>query len=111
MKNGTRNTAHTPTPWRNLKAVSGHWAIYGSEGKQLVRFGEGQDEFWKEPARAKANAAFIVRAVNNLDNLVDLLMTRSVDNHHNNKHPGNWRDCDSDMCQYDKAAIAKAEGL
>jgi hypothetical protein len=55
---------HTPTPWKAGEAFSGHRAIYDRKGNLIVRFGEGQDEEWKEPKNARANSKFIVRAVN-----------------------------------------------
>ncbi len=101
---------HTPTPWRHARAVSGHQAIYDADGKELlVRFGEGQDEFWKQPKNAKANAAFVVRAVNAHDGLVAALKNVAMDmeSMRQDAQSASVRHCASESLKLIKAALAK----
>lgn len=104
-----KNLKYTPTPWAIQPDIdldgenTGH-DIITADGKTVIAtMGAGTIE------EETADAAFIVRAANNLQRLIDLLQTRSVESHHHNNHPGNWKDCDSDVCEYDKAAISRAE--
>jgi hypothetical protein len=60
------NPQHTPTPWRTTEGSYGNYvAIIDANGKTVARipWGEGDGH----------NAAFIVRAVNNHENLIGQL--------------------------------------
>lgn len=63
--------AHTPTPWKVYRTPSG--AIRGigeANGDGILDHHGG---FWRMGAEAEANAAFIVRAVNAHDDLIETL--------------------------------------
>lgn len=66
------NAMHTPTPWETVELNPESWHIWPNNGKDTFRIATcychqlgGED--------AKANAAFIVRAVNAHDDLVAAL--------------------------------------
>ncbi len=65
---------HTPTPWQCATTKGGIPAIYGSRRHSPVcYFGQGIDETLSVLPGDKANAEFIVRAVNAHDELVALV--------------------------------------
>lgn len=79
---------HTPTPWTVDKVhFSGECHLHGPNGEEfaLLYVSDGADD--PEPYPAEANAAFIVKAVNNHDALVEALEDLISDAERQMKNP------------------------
>ncbi len=67
------NNKHTPTPWKVFLAKNNGESLLGigeDTGAGIVAY---NGTMWRDEAEAKANAAFIVKAVNHHDELVEMV--------------------------------------
>jgi len=88
-------TTHTPTPW-TIDCYDKDDYIFGSNGRFVVRLIDSPSE--EEKA---ANAAFIIRAVNNFQ-----LAIRYLAIEHRKEKSQSFHTDDCDLCDF----IAKGEG-
>lgn len=98
-----KGTIHTPTPWK--VSIGDTQTIIGPDGQCTAIAHGPQGEWGKVGAEHRANAAFIVRAVNAHEEL--LAAARAV-NQAFSRSP--FTDAREDALQRLSDAIAKAEG-
>lgn len=96
---------HTPTPW-HLDDMEQGIIVADGNGYSIVDCRSGKLD---EEDHA-ANAAFIVRAVNCHEELIETIrwMAQTVHQGNHVEQPGTFRECPKSVCDAAKQAIAKA---